>query len=382
MATYQQMGHDSGNLLDDENLTAFRGAVLSPVNETPDKMKKTIARRKSDASFEFIFDPQFYEPRSQRSSLPVWPYFSENTDTADESNPAWWAKVVDKIVETANDLDIQAVCSPASLPRVPDDAALAFHVQQGRALHQKLAGTGREAVQTAVVSLADVSRHGRALSVASTLSATPCDRIYIVFQGNTDPRFELANAEELKGAMRLIHELHKSDFRVIVSSSSSDELLWKLAGAESCAAGKFFNLRRFTPSRFGAQTSGGGNVWYFFEEELLAFLRQADFIRIMNEGMLGAASKQNPLTSIILDKMKKNAAWKGDSWRQFLYWFADFEARYDAGGVDVPKMIADAQQNWNSLQTKRPPIFMEEQKTNNGAWLSAWNDAVKNFRTY
>lgn len=381
MATYQQMGHDSGNLLDDANLRAFRGAILSPVNETPEKMAKTIARRKDDPGFEFVFDPQFYVPRSQRASLPTWPYFFEGTDTEDESNPAWWDKVTDKIVEITNDLGVQSVCSPASLPRLPDDAALAFHVQQGKVLHQKLAGTGREAIQTAVVSLADVSRHGRALSVASTLSATPCDRIYIVFQGNTDPRFELANAEEIKGAMRLIHELKKADFRVVVSNSSSDELLWKSAGAESCAAGKFFNLRRFTASRFGEQATGGGNVWYFFEEELLAFLRQADFIRIMNEGMLGAASRQNPLTAPILEKMKNGAAWKADSWRQFLYWFADFEARYDAGSIDAARMVAAARQNWERLQQKTPPIFMEE-RTNTGAWLSAWDDALRNFRTY
>lgn len=382
MAAYQQMGNDSGNLLDDENLTAFKGAILSPVNETPEKMKRTMARRKNDSNFEFIFDPQFYEPRSQRSSLPNWPYFSAGTNTADETNPAWWDRVIDKIVQTAEDLDVQALCSPASLPRVPNDAALAFHVQHGRTLHAKLAGTGREAIQTAVVSLADVSQHGRALSIASTLSATTCDRICVVFHGATDPRYELANAEELKGAMRLIYELQKNDFRVMVSNCSTEMLLWKSAGAESCASGKFFNLRRFTSSRFGPQATGGGNVSYFFEESLVAFLRQSDFLRVKNEGLLSAATGYNPLTGTIENKMAANKPWLGESWRQFLYWFADFEARYDAGGVDVAEMIADAQKNWKHLKNKTPPVFMEEQKTNTGAWLLAWEDAFKTFKTY
>jgi hypothetical protein len=47
-------------------------------------------------------------------------------------------------------------------------------------------------------------------------------------------------------------------------------ILWKAAGATNCATGKFFNLRRFTISRFEEpDSSGGGQLGYWFEKALL-----------------------------------------------------------------------------------------------------------------
>ena len=52
------------------------------------------------------------------------------------------------------------------------------------------------------------------------------------------------DTEALKGAMLLIHSLVSAGIHTIVGFCSSDIILWKTAGANSCATGKFFNLRK------------------------------------------------------------------------------------------------------------------------------------------
>ena len=64
-------------------------------------------------------------------------------------------------------------------------------------------------MQTAIVGLADLSTPKRALAVASILSGTQCEQVYLVLVGAVEPRRELAHVEELKGAMRLIHGLER-----------------------------------------------------------------------------------------------------------------------------------------------------------------------------
>jgi hypothetical protein len=80
--------------------------------------------------------------------------------------------------------------------------------------------------------------------------------------------------------MKLIAALESSGQRVTVASCSSEMILWKAAGATNCATGKFFNLR-FTISRFEQpDSSGGGQLGYWFQEALLGFLRQSDLLRV------------------------------------------------------------------------------------------------------
>jgi hypothetical protein len=101
--------------------------------------------------------------------------------------------------------------------------------------------------------------------------------------------------------MRLISALREAGLEVTVGFSSSDVLLWKAAGASNCATGKFFNLRRFTRTRFEEpRGQGGGQLPYWFEEALVAFLRQSDVQRIEQMNLTGFDSAPNPFGTQIL----------------------------------------------------------------------------------
>jgi hypothetical protein len=161
-------------------------------------------------------------------------------------------------------------------------------------------------------------------------------------------------------------------------------LLWKAAGASDCASGKFFNLRRFTRERFEEPTAaGGGQLPYWFEEALLAFLREQDLLLARKNNLLSEASLGNPFGPQILkllDAAKsgdKKTPWLGVSWRQFLYWFADVQERIEKGtSVDSLLSVADA--NWAKLERARV-LFVE--RPNDGSWVRSWRNALNLFNS-
>jgi hypothetical protein len=378
---YHQMGHHSENLLTDPRLSQYSGAVLSPVNYREPEIRDQIGRTSSD--FETVFDPQLYYPQTLRGCLRDWSYFPDDVDTADRSSEIWWRGLIDNIIDTCTRIRVDAICSPVIVTRVFSNEYLADLVRYGTYLADQLFGSGIRSMQTIVMGLAELSSPRRGIEVASIASRTRAEGIYLVLAGDTDPRRELSNPEELKGAMRLIGTLESVGLPVLVGFSSSDMVLWKAAGASTCATGKFFNLRRFTSSRFEDTSQGGGQLPYWFEEALLAFLREADLLRVRarQPGMISAGSLRNPLGTQILENLESASPepWLADSWRQFMYAFASLEHRISAGSIDVSEMLREAERNWVTLEDAS--VLMDERR-NDGTWLRSWRQALAEYPTY
>jgi hypothetical protein len=377
MPAFHQMGNDSENLLAEPELSRYQGCVLSPVNDDKAKIAAQLARLRERAGFRTIFDPQLYMPRSNQGCLRDWDYFPKDVDTADLTSGAWWDSLNEAIARSVAELKPQAVCSPAVIPKTFPDEYFAQLVRSAAVLREKLSRTGVTTMQTVVTSLADLATPGRAMKIASIMSDAETDECFLVFVGDTEPRRELSEPEELKGAMKLIAALESAGQRVLVGFCSSDLLLWKAAGATSCATGKFFNLRRFTLSRFVEPSGGGGQLPYFFEEALLGFLRQSDLIRIQQRGLLSVASNANPFTKLIFEALPEGKAWVALGWRQFMYWFADVEERLRAGAVTTEDLAVQADVNWGVIQQK-PQVIMEERE-NNGQWVRQWLRCLVEF---
>lgn len=121
MPAFHQMGHDSENLLFEDGLNRFAGAILSPLNYTPPDVKSQLERLKDRPGFVTIFDPHLYRPQSERMCLTDWDYYPKDVETAD-MNEAWWAGIVERVAQTATTLGTTAVTSPAIVPKsFPDD---------------------------------------------------------------------------------------------------------------------------------------------------------------------------------------------------------------------------------------------------------------------
>jgi hypothetical protein len=380
MSVYHQMGHHSANLISDPNLTKYLGAILSPVNYNESEVTSQVNSVSNLSKFEMIFDPQMYYPQSERGKLREWGYFPSDVDTADLQSTAWWCQIADSIVTTSVRMKVNSVCSPVLAPKVYSNDFYSTAVDIGNYLTDTLQGSGIRPIQTVLAHIAGLSDPTRVLEIASIVSRTRAPYVYLVLISNVYPRREFADTEEIKGAMKLIYTLEDSGLKVIVGYSSSDVILWKSAGATACALGKFFNLRRFTSSRFQEPSEGGGQLPYWFEESLLSFLRESDLIRVRDANLLSTASLNNPFAKQILNRLiaSPGKAWLGLSWRQYLYAFADLEERIEKG-LDVSTLLKQAEDTW--LQVENNGILMEEMR-NNGDWVRIWRRAVLEFKRF
>lgn len=373
MSVYHQMGHDSQNLLSEENLSRYKGALLSPVNYTEEKVVVQIKEYAND-KFKMIFDPQLYYPNSERGALPQWSYFPNDVDTADQSSLTWWQNIIADLVVTVKRIHPNAVCSPAVVPRVYSNEYYDLNRTITKNLQEQLSDEDIKVFQTLLVRLSDLTKE-RAGEIASIISGGSANEIFLVLISDVEPRRELSETEEIKSAMKLINYLENSDIRVLVGYSSSDLVLWKFAGASNCASGKFFNLRRFTPARWEIPAEGGGQLPYWFEESTMAYLRESDLIRIRKANLISHSSMSNPYGQEILQQKdsEPKKPWLALSWRQYLYWFADFEYRFTKGKVTANSLLKNNENIWNQLESKN--ILMEERQ-NDGSWLRSWRRAV------
>ena len=378
MPVYHQMGHHSENLLLVPELNRYAGAILSPVNYSEDDVAGQIRLAERIGEFEFLFDPQLYYPNTMRGRLREWSYFPDDVDTADIASDAWWDRLLDALCEVCARVAPSALCSPAVVPRVFGDAYYSQLVAVADRLSERLVGTRTTAIQTALIGMDDVASSERAHAISSVLTGSRCDRLYLVLCGAVEPRRELADVEALKGAMMLIRLLRDAGVSVVVGFCSSDVVLWETAGAEACATGKFFNLRRFSSSRFDEPSQGGGQLPYWCEESLLAFLRESDVLRLQRRGDLSDASLHNPFGQAILDRFDQEpgTAWLALGWKQFMYWFMDVESRIAEERIDVREMLRRAETVWLTLEDAG--VLMEEPR-NNGSWLRPWRRAVSEY---
>jgi hypothetical protein len=374
MPAYHQMGHDSQNLL--KEVSGFRGAIISPVNESETEAKAMVDEHASE-TFEFIFDPQLYFPRrGDRGELGKWDYFPKDFDTADMTSEKWWEGILEAIATTAVSVGARAVCSPAVIASTFNNEY--YDEMRGLAdrLVQRPALQGLRVLETVIARIDELAAPNRALEIASVVSNTKASEIYLVLMSDVKPREELRDVDKLKGAMKLIHALEESGLPVLVGCCSSDVVLWKAAGATSCATGKFANLRRFTPGRFNEQEDGGRLFAYWFEEALLSFLRASDITRVQPHAV--ATTTTNPFGVTVLAQLASDPskAWVGLGWRQYMHWFADVEQRLASRAVTARKLILAAERNWQTLEDN--DVFMEE-KANDGSWLRPWLRAVVEF---
>ncbi len=385
MAVLHQMGHHSNNLIDLPDMSAYAGAIFSPINCTEaEAALQGRQAKQSRGDFEVILDPQLYVPASERGKLRKWSYFPKDVDTADLTAPRWWTDLNKRIALVCKRIGTDAVCSPVVIPKVFDDKYYSNAVRVGSELHALVKQNGVSVLQTALVNLAELASSSRPLELASIFSGTDADRVYLVLVGSTPPRREITEVDELSGAMQLISALERNDVPVTVGFCSSDVVLWKTGGASCCASGKFFNLRRFTRQRFEEPAEGGGQLPYWFEEGLMAFLRQGDLLRIYKRGLVSEASGRNPFGQQILAQIgeaertrTKLKPWLAMSWRQFLFWFADVERRLSDGTIDAESLLAYADTNWSRLDKDK--VLMEE-RGNDGTWVRAWLNAVNEYR--
>jgi hypothetical protein len=383
MSAYFQMGHDSENLVGITDLEEFAGAILSPVNRAPHELRSFIPKARQLGVRDIILDPQFYFPRAARGKLGQHAYFPTDFDTNDYSSDSWWSDVLDKLVTEGQGLAVDAIATPVICPRLWDDKYWARCISTFSQLRGKLGGKTIRPVFTAFVNLNGLHNPDDVFRLASVISESSAADFLLILVTEIEPRREITDDAGLCGFMHLIHLLAQTGV-VTVSYTSSDLVLFKAAGAANCATGKFINLRRFTSSRFDDSEQGGGQIPYWFEPNLLGFLRENDVLRLKRQrldSMFADMGTGSIWTAHIEQNLAQSPpqAWLAESWRQYLSSFGKIEKRL-AGMQDISTVagwLKDAEARWKQLDERG--IIMDEER-NDGRWVRPWRQALQEFR--
>lgn len=380
------MGFNTENLIGESELN-FLGLFLSPVNRYSYELAIKLSEIRKKGDFNIVLDSQLYFPESERDKLVTYPYFPSDMDTADVASVSWWSEINKKLAEFSLILTVNGVTSPAIIPKIFSDEFYLKTVEVANQLKLILSKSGIDVFQTAIIDFNSLSSIDGVMKIASILSGTECKKIYLVFASDLAPREELNSTDELFGAMKLIKELKNSGKSIFVAFCSSEMLLYKCAGAFSCATGKFFNLRRFTKSRFEEPIgAGGGQLPYWFEQGLLAFLREPDILRIRHKGLMQLLENgvsNNFWSKKIIEILTTpggSKAWLGIGWRQYLSWFSQAEAALDSGDAILmtKEWLSIADTNWLKIEENK--IYLSERK-NKGEWIRSWMQALNYFES-
>lgn len=387
MSAYHQLGHNSWNLVDkkEEELGAFGGMVLSPVNSSPteviDRLGKLGTAKR--AGLEVILDPQLYDPMHDRGELPNWSHFPSDFETADRGDPRWWKRQGANVVGAAQQVGADAVCSPAYKPKRFSDEYYRMIVDVADATKAEADQANLSTLITAIVSLRDLGTPNRAQEIATILTGSDCERVYLAFlTDDIGIREHLANSDELANAVRLIRLLSLAGMRVHVGFCAFDLVLWKAAGAVDVSSGKYMNLRRFSPARWEAEGAKSPKTTrtYWTESSLLTLLREADVIRLNKAGLLTADSlDKNPFSREILHALTLGggAKWQSKSWSQYLRWISNTDAAISSA-ADGESMLEACIESWRAVKANRIQLTDVE---NDGAHAATWLNALRDGLT-
>lgn len=376
------MGHDTENLVGERDLEEFKGIILSPVNRRPWELSSNVNKFRRIGEFDIIIDPQLYFPRARRKHLGEYQYFPSDLDTADISSTEWWNRIIKEIAKFAEELGVNAICSPVMYPNIWNDDYFAHCVAISQLLSRRLEESDIRVLTTALIDINYLSDDDAIMRTASILSSRDCAGYYIVFESDVEPRREFHEPNELFGMIKLINELTNVRKPILVAHCSSDMVLFKAAGASHCATGKFFNLRRFTKSRYREPAAGGGQLAYWFEQSLMAFLRETELLRIMDEGheeLVGFQFSGNYWSNEIMENLMGTSpsAWVALGWRQYLSWFGKSETAIKSGDTKlVNEWLRNAEDSWRKLEDDG--ILMDDPR-NDGAWLRPWRLALNKY---
>lgn len=375
MAAYLQLGNNSWNLLSEDRIGNYAGAVINPINDPPaivaDRMAGLGGRR---AQLELILDPQLYNPSVSRGELPSWSYYPADFETANRGDLEWWRICSERLVTAAKSLHLDAICSPAALPRTFSNDYYEFVLCVAQNSQDLAERHGLRHLTTIIVDLDDLADADRAYEIASILTRGGIERVYLLIRSNLTPREPFKDTESLATAIHLVR-LVSEHIRVHVAFCGHDLILWKYAGAQEVSTGKYFNLRRFVPGRWEENESRGRPTPYWTDGELITLLRDQDVLMLdrSHDWFRGRSFDENPASAQILERLRGGSGepWLALAWRQYLRWVANEDSRLTTASRARETLLA-ADLRWRELDAAE--VLLAD-RSNDGIWIRNWLNA-------
>lgn len=248
------------------------GVVLAPRSCSSREQLEAHAKKLRLLKSPVLFDPQFYNPRTERDNIINYPYWKDPTSFATKAFARDGAKelckgVIDYQCET---LDVESIILPGrytntateewrEMQRIFADAASELK-------------TGRPVFSTLALGPDVVGEPELLDRVLNEAVLFPVDGIYIVL-APPKKAFLVTDDGWLYNALDGLLSLASAGKTVIVGYANQQSLIFAASGVTGLASGNFRNVRSFDVEMFDLKESKrrGRGIWYYDAQSLCEF---------------------------------------------------------------------------------------------------------------
>lgn len=301
------------------------GFILSPrslnKNQSIDRIKKHIDElRKYDV--EILFDPQFYEPRTNLDKILKYPYFSgisyETVEFMGENAKRFSSEV---IKYQASNLDVDKFIIPGTFSNNFSEEWV--NVQENLVEGALSTGLDKEYYQT--ISLgSDFVLSENFDDFISICSLSPVHGFYITLKKPDDREYMIKNSAYMYRVLEAFVSLNLAGKKVILGYANQQDLMYIGAGVSGVATGNYQNVRFFDPSIFydsDEEEIRRRGIWYYddntfseFKPEQLDLAKQRDLFDVF-----GPENEYNRL--LLVSSQASSVKWgESANFKNYLYW--------------------------------------------------------------
>ncbi|PRX72993.1 hypothetical protein B0G52_10484 [Cohnella sp. SGD-V74] len=270
---YLQQGHGMLSMnkeFVENNPTA--GVIMSPRNCTREQIERHSSEL-HERNVAVLFDPQFYQPRTERENILNYPYWNDlNFETVDFATRGATELCRGVVTYQLEQLNVSEIILPGRFSNVVSedwlDTQYAF-ADTASSMH-----TGRLIYSTVAIG-PDVVRDRNAFDrLLNEVVSYPVAGIYFIVQS---PRDFLVNDELfLYNILDGLLSIRLSNKKVLLGYANQQSLIYGTAGVTGFATGNFRNVRSFNPDTFDVQEQSDRQraTWYYDGNTLSEFRPQ------------------------------------------------------------------------------------------------------------
>ena len=260
------------------------GVILSPRICSQEQVERH-AVEVIELGGELLFDPQFYEPRTNLDRLLTFPYWDgldfESSDFIVNSAVRFCERVINYQVENLN---VTKVIIPG---RFTNSADTTWRELQGIFAESTAAlNVGRHIYSTVAVG-ADVVTSGELFdNILDEIVSYPVNGVYIVVRPPKDS-FLIDNDLFLYTMLDGLLSISRSGKDVILGYANQQSLIYAAAGISTIASGNYRNVRHFNPDMFYVDESDKRKKTWFYDPQTLSEYRLENLALAFRRGLGG-----------------------------------------------------------------------------------------------
>ena len=267
MPLLAQCGYGRGDKIEQAlRARSIRGAILSPRDETRDRLESFCASLRQDwPNAMILFDPQFYAaplPNARDGHLADYPYY---TDNAGLSRNKFRPREIERYVRGCLEYQVQSLPDLNYLisPSVPFDdfgdswSQIALNMAEESVDDCSSRRDVPPLLVTIALSQSSLRDPARMNEFLDTLSALEVPGFYLLVQRNSTTLQPAMDAASMSNLLFFVYVLATlNNYEVVMGYSDWMGFLLQAVGASMSASGWHNSLKQFTLARFLPQTGG------------------------------------------------------------------------------------------------------------------------------